>query len=198
MDSLRPPAGRRSASPTMKRTVLMFCGVLLLAAGFWTALLPAALAREATAADMIADQLPGRKTLKNASKSEFLDAVCAAVRKRRSAAAAITQAAVMARRESAGDIVEAVLRCSGKINCELVGLIVTAATTAEGDPVENRRRGNGRGAELCGNDSRSESARGQGKRSRRGRSGSGAGSVNRNEQRAEGRIRSARAAQSRL
>ena len=120
----------------MGRTALMFCGVLLLAAGFWTALLPAVLAREATAADMIADQLPGRKTLKDATKSEFLGAVCAAVRKRRSAAAAITQAAVMARRESAGDIVGAVLRCSGKTNCELVGSIVAAATTAEGDPAK--------------------------------------------------------------
>ena len=91
----------------------MFCGVLLLAAGFWVALLPAALAREATAADMIADQLPGKKTLKSASNSEFLGAVCAAVRKRRTAAAAITQAAVTARRESAGDIVGAVMRCKG-------------------------------------------------------------------------------------
>ena len=112
----------------------MFCGVLLLVAGFWTALLPVALAREATAGEMIANQLPGRKTLKSATKSEFLAAVCAAVRKRRSAAAVITQAAVMARRESAADIVEAVLRCSGKTSCEVVGLIVAAATMAEGDP----------------------------------------------------------------
>jgi len=115
------------------RTVFMFCGVLLLGSGFWV-LLPATLAREMTASDMIADQLPARKTLKSATKSEFLGAVCAAVRKRGDAAAAITQAAVMARRESAGDIVEAVLRCSGKTNCELVGSIVAAATTAEGDP----------------------------------------------------------------
>ena len=83
---------------------------------------------------LIAGQLPARKTLKSATKSEFLGAVCAAVRKRRTLAAAITQAAVMARRESAGEIVEAVLRCSGKTNCELVGSIVAAATTAEGDP----------------------------------------------------------------
>jgi len=112
----------------------MLCGVLLLAAGFWMALLPTVLARELTAAQMIADQLPGGITLKSATKSEFLGAVCAAVRKRRSAVAAITQAAVMARRESAGEVVEAVLRCNGKSNCELVGSIVAAATTAEGDP----------------------------------------------------------------
>ena len=117
----------------MGRPVPMFCGVLLLATVFWV-LLPATLAREMTASDMIADQLPARKTLKSATKSEFLGAVCAAVRKRRNAAAAIAQAAVTARRESAGEIVEAVLRCNGKTNCELVGSIVAAATTAEGDP----------------------------------------------------------------
>jgi hypothetical protein len=133
MKSLRSPVGNESALSTSGRTTFMLCGVLLLAAGFWIALLPAARAREATASDMIADQLPCRKTLKSASKSEFLGAVCAAVRKRRSAAAAITQAAVMARRESAGEIVEMVLRCRGKTNCESLGLIVSAATTAEGN-----------------------------------------------------------------
>jgi hypothetical protein len=111
----------------------MFCGVFLLAAGLWAALLPAVLAREATAVDMIANQLPGRKTLKSATKSEFLGAVCAAVRKQRKAAPAITQAAVTARRESAGDIVGTVLRCSGKTSCESVGSIVAAAVAAEGD-----------------------------------------------------------------
>jgi hypothetical protein len=118
----------------MRRTALMFCGLLLLTAGFSMALLPTVLARELTAAQMIADQLPGRITLKSATKSEFLGAVCAAVREQRSAAAAITQAAVMARRESAGDILGAVLRCGGKASCELVGSIVAAATAAEGDP----------------------------------------------------------------
>ena len=42
----------------------------------------------------------------------------------------------MARRESAGDILGAVLRCGGKTNCELVGSIVAAATAAEGDPAK--------------------------------------------------------------
>ena len=112
----------------------MFCSLLLLAAGFSMALLPTVLARELTAAQMIADQLPGRITLKSATKSEFLGAVCGAVREQHGAVAAITQAAVMARRESAGDILEAVLRCGGKASCELVGSIVAAAAAAEGDP----------------------------------------------------------------
>lgn len=133
MKPLRRPAWSGSAAPMMGRTALMFCGGLLLAAGYWTALLPAVLGREATAADLIADQLPSKKTPKNATKSEFLGAVCAAVRSRQSAAAAITQAAVTARRESAGEIAGTVLGCSGKINCESVGSIVAAATSAEGD-----------------------------------------------------------------
>src|SRR4030095_2665282 len=76
MKPLRVPAWSGSVLGAMGRNALLFCGVLLLAAGFWTALLPAVLAREATAADLIADQLPGRKTLKTATKSQFLGAVC--------------------------------------------------------------------------------------------------------------------------
>jgi hypothetical protein len=114
---------------------LIFCGALLLATGFWTALSPLALGREAAPADLIAEQLPGKKTVQSASKSEFLGAVCAAVRKRRSAAAVITQAAVTARRESAGEIVGAVLRCGAKFNCESVGSVVAAANAGEGNAV---------------------------------------------------------------
>jgi hypothetical protein len=133
MKSLRKPAWSGAALPRLGRTARLFCGVVLLAGGFWTALLPVVLGREMAAADMIAEQLPDRKTLKNATKMEFLGAVCAAVRRRRSAAAAITQAGVAARRESAGEIVGMVLRCSRKIDCETVGPIVAAATAAEGD-----------------------------------------------------------------
>lgn len=136
MESLRKPD---SMGPAFRKTggaALLGCAVILLAASSWMGLLPTALGREAaTAADLMTAQLPGRKTLKTATKSEFLGAVCAAVRKRRSAAAAITQAAVTARRESAGEIVGAVLRCGEKINCESVKPIVAAATAAEGDPL---------------------------------------------------------------
>jgi hypothetical protein len=134
MKPLRGPVWSGSTSSAIRQTALMVCGLLLMAAGFWMVLPPTVLARELTAAQMIADQLPGRITLKSATKSEFLGAVCAAVRKQRAAAAAITQAAVLARRESAGDILGAVLRCGGKASCESVGSIVAAATAAEGDP----------------------------------------------------------------
>jgi hypothetical protein len=53
------------------------------------------------------------------------------VRKRRSEAAAITSAAVTAHPAFAADIVARLLSCSGKIDCEFVGAIVTAAAAAE-------------------------------------------------------------------
>jgi hypothetical protein len=118
------------------RTLFISCVLLVVASGFCVPVSSIAISREATPADLIAEQLRGKETLQSASKSEFLGAVCAAVRKRRSAAAVITQAAVIARRESAGEIVGAVLRCAGKVNCESVGSIVQAAAAGQGDPVK--------------------------------------------------------------
>ena len=112
---------------------LLFAAVLLAGAAIWTPSLPAQASRETAAAEAIATQLPKKKTLKSASKTEFLSAVCAAARKRRANVAAITQAAVLARRELAGDVVGMVLRCAGKTSCETTGLIVEAAHAAEGD-----------------------------------------------------------------
>ena len=57
----------------------------------------------------------------------------AAARRRRADVPAITQAAVTARREMAGEIVGMVLRCAGKPNCEAIGAIVAAANAAKGD-----------------------------------------------------------------
>ena len=116
-----------------RRTGFFLAVFLLLGAAFWTASLPAQPARETLAAEAIATQLPEKKTLKNANKTEILSAVCAAARKRRADVAAITQAAVVARRELAGEIVGLVLRCAGKTNCETTGAIVAAAHAAEGD-----------------------------------------------------------------
>jgi hypothetical protein len=113
------------------RTALLLLFVVALAAGLWVAALPAALGRDQTPKEMIQDGLPFAKAIKSATKSEFLAAVCAAVRKHRSVAAAITEAAVVARRDYAGDIVGTVLRCSAKSNCKFVGSIVSAAISAD-------------------------------------------------------------------
>lgn len=123
----KPPFRRKAA------TALLGGAVLLLLAVGWTAVLPAQNAAEKNAADLIATQLPEKKTLKSTGKMEFLSAVCAAVRRRRANVPAITQAAVQARHELAGEIVAMVLRCSGKANCETTGAIVAAAVAADGD-----------------------------------------------------------------
>ena len=92
---------------------------------------PAALAREASAAELIEDALPAKMTLEKAGKQDFLSAVCAAVRKNGKAGAAITAAATNARGDYAPDIVGTVLRCARKVDCEYVGAIVQAAVSAQ-------------------------------------------------------------------
>ncbi len=114
-------------------SALLLLVVFLLGAGFWTVAFSAVPAGEVKATDLIAAELPDNKTLKSASQMEFLSAVCAVVRRRRSSAAVITQTAVSLRREFAGEIVGMVMRCVGKMNCEFAGTIVAAAAAADGD-----------------------------------------------------------------
>ena len=133
MKSFRNSAAAGAPSRSRTRNALLLFVVLLVGAGFWTAAFSAAPAREVKPADLIAAQLPDNKTLQSASQMEFLSAVCAVARRRRSSAALITQTAVSLRHELAGEIVGMVLRCAGKMNCELAGTIVAAAAGAEGD-----------------------------------------------------------------
>jgi len=126
---------RRAHKILPLRGLVCFAGPLLLAALFWFEPVSGALDREPSATELIADGLPARKTLKNASKQDVLSAICRAVRKRRTSAAAITSAAVAARRDLAGDIVGVVLRCSGKIDCELVSTVVSWAMEAQGNAI---------------------------------------------------------------
>lgn len=84
---------------------------------------------------MIQAGLPAKKTMKNATKTEFLAAICAAVRKNRSAAATIAPAAISARREYIGEVVGTVLRCSVQSDCKLAGEVVAATVLAEGAAV---------------------------------------------------------------
>ncbi len=104
--------------------------LLALAGGFWFATQSASAARDLTPTEMIQEGLPPGKTMRNATKPEFLSAVCAAVKKHRPKAAAITKVAVSAHREYAGDIVATVLRCSSNPDCAFVGTIVSAAVQA--------------------------------------------------------------------
>ncbi|MEO7725025.1 MAG: hypothetical protein ABIU29_10150 [Chthoniobacterales bacterium] len=103
---------------------------LLLATAFWFAAPPISLSRDLSPTEMIENGLPARKGIKNASKPDFLNAVCSAVRKNRQAGGAITSAAIAARGELAGEIVGMVLRCASKLDCDYVETIVAAAVTA--------------------------------------------------------------------
>jgi hypothetical protein len=101
-----------------------------LAGGLWLATVPAARARTLTPTEMIQENLPPHKTMRTATKPEFLSAVCEAVRRHRDEAAAITKVAVKAHHEYAGDIVATVLRCTPNTDCDLVGRIVGEAVRA--------------------------------------------------------------------
>ncbi|MBA3962841.1 MAG: hypothetical protein H0X40_13215 [Chthoniobacterales bacterium] len=98
-----------------------------LAASLWVATLPTARARVMSPKEMIEEGLPPGKTMDDATKPEFLAAVCAAVRSHEPDAPAITRAAVLAHRPFAGDIVATVTRCGPKGDCGFVGTIVRAA-----------------------------------------------------------------------
>src|SRR5450432_2207556 len=104
-------------STRIRRTALLRLIMFALAAGFCVAALPG---RDLTPSEMIQNGLPSAKTMKSATKAEFLAAVCAAVRKHRSAAVAITPVAVAARREYAGEVVRTILRCDAKSDCKFV------------------------------------------------------------------------------
>ena len=102
-------------------------GLFCLTAGFWAATSSLARSREASPAQLIQEGLPRRKTIATADKRELTKAICRAVTRHRNAAAAITSAAVSARKELAGEITATVLGCAGKIDCDFVARIVAAA-----------------------------------------------------------------------
>jgi predicted regulator of Ras-like GTPase activity (Roadblock/LC7/MglB family) len=102
-----------------------------LAVGFWIATISPAAGRELTSTEMIQEGLPPSKTMKSATKSELLSAICATLRRHRSAALAITKTAVAAHREYAGETVGTLIRCTTNIDCNLVGAMVAAAISAD-------------------------------------------------------------------
>jgi hypothetical protein len=104
--------------------------LLGLGAGFWLLPLSEVSGRDPSPAELIQQGLSGRQTLKSASKVDLLSALCRAVRQRRTEAPAITSAAVTARPALAPEIVSRLLSCSGKLDCDFVGMIVSAAIGA--------------------------------------------------------------------
>lgn len=134
MKKLFTASHRSFPSNPIARMALALVFTVFLALGFWVATLPAAhAARTMTPVEMIQEGLPPGRTLGTATKPEVLSAVCAAVKRHRPEAPAITEAAVAAHKNYAGDIVATVLRCSPSVNCAFVGTIVSSAILSAPD-----------------------------------------------------------------
>lgn len=108
----------------------LFLVVLALSLGFWFVAAPASPGLGLSPAEMIEEVLPAKTTIARASTEDLLSAICAVMRKDRSAGPGVTSVAVAARGKAAGDIVGTVLRCAGKVDCDYVGAVVEAAAAA--------------------------------------------------------------------
>lgn len=104
-----------------------------LALGFalWTATAPMSMAQAMTPARMIESSLSQGKTMANASKSDLLGAVCAAVKKSPRSAPQIVRVATTARPELAKDILRTAFRCLGSTDCGLLGRTLRGAIAAD-------------------------------------------------------------------
>ena len=122
-------------SVTSTRTGIFLLVSFTLVASLWIATLPVALALLMTPTEMIEQGLPPGKNVRNATKAEFLFALCAAVKRHRPDSPAIAKVAVVAHHEYAGDIIETIIRCASaeEPDCEFVGAVVAAAVAAAPD-----------------------------------------------------------------
>jgi hypothetical protein len=93
-----------------KTPVLLAISVAL-AASFWIASLPMALAAASSPADLIQANLPHAMTMASAPKAEILSAVCKAVTKNQKKAPEIVRAAATARKEFTADILKTAVDC---------------------------------------------------------------------------------------
>jgi hypothetical protein len=109
----------------VKATSVLLIG-LALGTAFWVASTPVAQAQESPT-QMIESQLPHGKTTASASKTEYLAAVCAAVKKFRSAAPQIVRAAVDAHPGWKKDILRTAFRCLGTDDCRFLNRVLRAA-----------------------------------------------------------------------
>lgn len=113
------------------RTIAVLLVSLGLALTFWTATMPLAEAQNMTPQQMIQAELPQGRTMANANKNQFTTAVCAAVRRNRTAAPQIARAAIAARPELKEDTMRALFRCLGDEDCELLGRVYRQFVSAD-------------------------------------------------------------------
>jgi hypothetical protein len=124
--------GTHFTARVLRSTAVLLTGVAL---GFtlWTATAPLSLAQDMSPSRMIEESLPGGRTMANASKPQFLAAVCSAVKKFRNAAPQITRAAIDAKGPWRNDIIRTVVRCLGSRDCALLGQVLNALNSASPD-----------------------------------------------------------------
>ena len=124
--------GEHYSVATLRTAFVLLIGAALVFT-FSMAIAPVAKAADRTPAQMIQAQLPEGKTIANASKTEFLAAVCAAVKKFREATPAIVRAAINAHSNWSREILRTAITCLGTDNCNLIASTVGAAAKAMPD-----------------------------------------------------------------
>jgi hypothetical protein len=117
--------GEHFAARLIKATMVLLIG-LALGTAFWAASTPSAQAAGMSPAQMIESHLHG-KTLANASKADFLAAVCEAIKKNKSSARGIMQVAVSAHPDWKNDLLKSAFSCAGNDDCRLLGQILHGA-----------------------------------------------------------------------
>ena len=129
---LKSSNGTHFSARLLRSTAVAFTGVAL---GFalWTATAPISIAQDASPERMIQESLPEGMTTANASKPQFLAAVCAAVKKYRNNAPQIAHAAVEAKRPWERDVLRTVFRCLGSRDCRLLGQVLNSLVSAYPD-----------------------------------------------------------------
>ena len=129
---LQAPNGTHFTARVLRSTAVLFTGVAL---GFtlWTATAPLSNAQDTSPTRMIEESLPQGRTMANASKPQFLAAVCSAVKKFRSAAPQITRSAIETKGPWRNDIIRTVVRCMGTRDCTALGRVLNALNSAYPD-----------------------------------------------------------------
>ena len=129
---LKGSNGTHFSARLLRSTAVAITGVAL---GFalWTATAPISVAQDASPERMISENLPQGRTMANATKPQFLTAVCSAVKKFRDAAPQIVRAASEAKPQWRNDIVRTAVRCVGNRDCDLLGRIHNGLVAAYPD-----------------------------------------------------------------
>jgi len=124
--------GEHLVARIFKTTLLLLIG-LALGTSFWVASMPVAQAQDMSPTKMIESQLPQGKTMESAGKADYLAAVCAAVKKWRSASPQIVRAAVEARPAWKRDILRTAFQCLGSDDCRLLVRVLRGAIAGAPD-----------------------------------------------------------------